>query len=119
MAEAAMRASLAAGPSDAGVASREAARATGSLMTPGEVAEIMGAETVELAVLTYRFYPGGRIEAPVDMVVRCEPPALEGVRRSMAKLMESRQWSSELRVGRELASRSEVMRGSSQGGERS
>lgn len=107
-----MRASLAAGPSDAAVASREAARATGSLMTPGEVAEALGSESVELAVVNYRFDDGiGRIAPPVDVVVRCRPEALEGVYRSMAKLLESRGWSSQARVSRTRAARGEVERG--------
>lgn len=102
-AEAAMRASMAAGAGSAdwAAAQRERARATGSLMTPGEVAERLGAETAELAVVTYRFSPGGRIDPPVDVVVRCLPGALEGVYRSMARLLESRGWASEARVSRD------------------
>lgn len=109
-AEAARRACEAAGPGDARARARERARATGSLMTPGEVAERLGAPTAELAVITYRMSPGGRIEPPVDVVVRCLPSALEGVYRSMARLLESRRWASEARVTRELVPRSEVER---------
>lgn len=107
-AEAAMRACVEAGPSDAAARDRERARATGTLVTPGELAELMGEETVELAVVTYRFRAGGRIEPPLDVVVRCEPSALEGVYRSMAKLLESRRWSSEARVSRDRAAATEV-----------
>lgn len=109
-AEAARRACEAAGPGGALARARERARATGSLMTPGEVAERLGSDTVEVAVVTYRMSPGGRIEPPVDVVVRCLPSALEGVYRSMARLLESRQWASEARVSRELAPRYEVER---------
>ena len=109
-AEAAMRASVAAGASrDADrEAARERARATGSLMSPGEVAERLGEDSVELAVLRYSFQPGGRCEPPADMVVRCLPADLEGVRRSVAKLLESRGWSSRLLVSRTKVARSEL-----------
>lgn len=109
-AEAARRACEAAGPGGALARAREWARATGSLMTPGEVAEWLGSDTVEVAVITYRMSPGGRIEPPVDVVVRCLPSALEGVYRSMARLLESRQWASEARVSRELVPRYEMER---------
>ena len=110
MAEAAMRASVAAGASrDADrEAARERARATGSLMSPGEVAERLGEESVELAVLRYSFQPGGRCEPPADMVVRCLPADLDGVRRSVAKLLESRGWPSRLLVSRTRVARSEL-----------
>lgn len=109
-AEAAMRASVAAGGSrDADrEAARERARATGSLMSPGEVAERLGEESVELAVLRYSFQPGGRCEPPADMVVRCFPEDLDGVRRSVAKLLESRGWPSRLLVSRTRVARSEL-----------
>ena len=93
-------------------AARERARATGSLMTPGEVAERLGVETVELAVFTYRFSPGcGRIEPPVDVTVRCLPSAIDGVYRSFARLNESRGWASEARTSRVRVPRSEVPEG--------
>ena len=110
-AEAAMRKSIAAGASsDADrEAARERARATGSLMSPGEVAERLGGEAVELAVFTYRFSPGcGRCEPPVDVVVRCLPSAIDGVYRSFAKLNESRGWASEARTTRVRVPRSDV-----------
>lgn len=107
-AEAARRACEAAGPGGALARARERARATGSLMTPGEVAERLGSDTVEVAVITYRMGPGGRIEPPVDVVVRCLPSALEGVYRSMARLLESRQWASEARVSRDRVPRADV-----------
>lgn len=107
-AEAARRACEAAGPSDARERARERARATGSLMTPGEVADRLGSDTVEVAVVTYRLSPGGRIDPPVEIVVRCLPSALEGVYRSMAKLMESRQWASEARVSRDRVPRASI-----------
>lgn len=109
-AEAAMRASVASGGSlDADrEAARERARAMGSLMSPGEVAERLGEESVELAVLRYSFQPGGRCEPPADMVVRCLPADLEGVRRSVAKLLESRGWSSRLLVSRTRVARSGI-----------
>lgn len=113
-AEAAMRASVAAGASLGAdrEAARERARATGSLMTPGEVAERLGVETVELAVFTYRFSPGcGRIEPPVDVTVRCLPSAIDGVYRSFARLNESRGWASEARTSRVRVPRSEVPEG--------
>lgn len=81
---------------------RAAARRAGNLVTPGELAELMGEGTVEVAVVTYRFRPGtGPVKAPVDLVVRCEPDALEGVCRGIAKLCESRRWSSRKSVGRD------------------
>lgn len=107
-AEAARRACEAAGPDSAREAARERARATGSLMSPGEVAERLGEESVELAVLRYSFQPGGRCEPPADVVVRCLPADLEGVRRSVAKLLESRGWSSRLLVSRTKVARSEL-----------
>lgn len=109
-AEAAMRASVASGRSLEAdrEAARERARAMGSLMSPGEVAERLGEESVELAVLQYSFRPGGRCEPPADMVVRCLPADLEGVRRSVAKLLESRGWSSRLRVSRTKVARSGI-----------
>lgn len=109
--EAAMRAreaSLAAGPPESEEVARERYRGLGTLMSSGEVAEYLGRDSVELAVVTYRFHAGGRIEPPVDVVVRCEPSALEGVYRSMAKLLESRQWSSEARVSRSKVAATEV-----------
>ena len=87
-------------------ARREMARRTGSLMSPGDVAEMLGGEAVELSVVTYRFSPGGRCAPPVDVVVRCEPGALDGVRRSMARLLESRGWSSRATVSSTREARS-------------
>ena len=108
-AEAARRALAAAGPRDDAAEARRRARERGSLMTPGQVAEWLGDETVELAVVTYRFSAGcGRCDPPVDVVVRCLPVALEGVYRSVAKLNESRGWASEARVSRERVPRAEV-----------
>lgn len=83
------------------IITRDEARRLGSLVTPGECAELMGERTVEVAVITYRFRPGGRILPPVDVVVRCRPAALDGVYRSMNKLLESRGWSAEARVSRD------------------
>ena len=83
------------------VLSRETARRLGTLVTEGEYAAMRGERTVEVAVVTYRFRPGGRILPPVDVVVRCRPAALEGVTRSMSKLIESRGWSAEQRVSRD------------------
>lgn len=77
---------------------RELARKSGTLITPGEYAELTGSATVELSVITYRFRRGGLVPAPVDAVVRCLPGDLNGVYRSMAKLCESRHWSSEART---------------------
>lgn len=110
-AEAAMRACIAAGDrGDAREADREMARATGSLMTPGEVAERMGAEAVELAVIIYTFQPTGleRCAPPVDVVARCLPGAVESVHRSMGKLLESRRWTSQARVSRTKVPRADV-----------
>ncbi len=110
-AEAAMRACVeAAGRGDPGEADREMARATGSLMTPGEVAERLGEEAVELAVIAYAFQPTGleRCAPPVDVVVRCLPGAVESVHRSMGKLLESRCWTSQARVSRTKVPRAEV-----------
>ena len=87
---------------------RELGRATGTLLTPGEYAELAGEPTVELAAVTYRFSPGGRCEPPVDMTVRCLPRDLDGVYRSVAKLLESRGWASEARVSRLVVPRVEV-----------
>lgn len=81
--------------------SRDDARRTGTLVTPGELSELRGERTVEVAVVTYRFRAGGAILPPVDVVVRCRPAALEGVYRSMGKLLESRGWSAEARVTRD------------------
>lgn len=116
-AEAARRACGAAGPGRAREAARERARATGSLMSPGEVAERLGGESVELAVVTYRFSPGGRCAGPVDLVVRCLPSALDGVYRSIARLNESRGWASEARVSRARVPRAEVEGFIREGGE--
>lgn len=80
---------------------RERARATGTLVTPGQLADLSGERTVEVAVITYRFRAGGRILPPVDVVVRCRPAALDGVYHSMQKLLESRGWSAEARVSRD------------------
>ncbi len=107
-AEAAMRACLAAGPRDDAGESRRRARELGSLMTPGEVAEALGGESVELATVSYRFSPGGRCDPPVDLVVRCLPSALDGVYRSLARLNESRGWASEARVSRVRVPRRDV-----------
>lgn len=87
---------------------RERYRARGTLVSAGEVAEALGGRAAEVVVVTYRFSPGGRIQAPVDVVVRCVPSALEGVRRSMARLLESRGWASEARERRERVPASEL-----------
>lgn len=101
-----------AGPGEREEDRRARYRALGSVMSSGEVAEALGSGSVELAVVTYRFDDGiGRIAPPVDVVVRCRPEALEGVYRSMAKLLESRGWSSQARVSRTRAARGEVERG--------
>ena len=110
-AEAAMRACLAAADrGDPGEADRERARATGSLMTPGEIAERMGGEAVELAVITYAVQPTGleRCAPPVDLFVRCLPAAVESVHRSVGKLLESRHWTSQARVSRTKVPRADV-----------
>lgn len=93
------------------VVDREAARRTGTLVTPGQLAELAGERTVEVAVISYEFATGGRIPPPVDVVVRCRPDALEGVRRSMSKLIESRGWSAEARVSRDRLPESRLARG--------
>lgn len=89
------------GVQDRPIITREAARRLGTLVTPGEYAELKGERTVEVAVITYSFRPGGRILPPVDVVVRCRPAALDGVYHSMQKLLESRGWSAEARVSRD------------------
>lgn len=103
-----MRSCMAAEPGDPREAARERARATGTLLTPGEVADRLGEPTAEVAVVTYRFSAGGRILPPVDLVVRCRPAALDGVYRSMSKLIESRGWSAEARVSRDRVPASEA-----------
>lgn len=90
-----------AGASERPITTKETARRLGTLVTPGEYAELTGERTVEVAVVTYRFRAGGRILPPVDVVVRCRPAALDGVYHSMQKLLESRGWSAEARVSRD------------------
>lgn len=87
---------------------RALARRTGSLLTRGEYAELTGERVVEVKVVTYRFRPGGRILPPVDVVVRCRPAALDGVYRSMAKLMESRGWVADASVDRDRVPEREI-----------
>lgn len=84
------------------------ARRTGSVLTKGEYAALMGHRSVEVKVITYRFRPGGRILPPVDVVVRCRPAAFEGVYRSMAKLLESRGWVADARADRDYVMESEI-----------
>lgn len=77
------------------VADESLARRTGSLVTPAELAEMSGEPVAEVAVASYRFDAGiGRVPPPVSMTVRCLPADLDGVCRSVAKLLESRGWSS-------------------------
>ena len=97
----AMSASATRDPLDA---SRELARRTGTLVGPAELAEQMGTGPVrELARVTYVLEEGGRVPPPARVEVACEPDRLEGVMRSVDKLLESRGWRARRLVGREFA----------------
>lgn len=74
---------------------RERGRRLGTLVTPAELAAARGEATAELVVVTWRLSAAGRIEPPIDVVARCPRSAVDGVCRSMDKLLESRGWRAE------------------------
>lgn len=76
----------------------ERARERGSVMTPGEIAAMRGATTREVAVVRYALVEGGRVPPPISLTVRCDPGRLDGVMRSVSRLLESRGWQAEVTV---------------------
>lgn len=59
----------------------------------------------EACVLSYELAEGGRVPPPISIEVLCEPERAPGVARSVARLLESRGWTAERRVGRRLVAR--------------
>lgn len=81
-------------------ASLELGRRTHSVVTPEELERWTGRPAHVLSVVTYQFSEGGRVDPPTRMVVYCEPERVDGITRSVSKLLESRGWSAGVEVGR-------------------
>lgn len=75
-------------------------RRTRSVVTPEELAAWTGVPRHQLVRLTYRLDQGGLVPPPVRLVAVCEPEDVDGVARTMSKLLESRGWTA--RSEREL-----------------
>lgn len=81
-------------------ASLELGRSTHSVVTPEELERWTGRRSRVLSRATYEFHEGGRAEPPAAMVVYCEPERVDGITRSMSKLLESRGWTARVEVGK-------------------
>lgn len=81
-------------------ASLELGRRTHSVVTPDELERWTGRKAHVLSMVTYQFRDGGRVEPPTRMVVYCEPERVDGITRTMSKLLESRGWTAGVEVGR-------------------
>lgn len=81
-------------------ASLELGRRTHSVVTPDELELWTGRKAHVLSMVTYQFREGGRVEPPTRMVVYCEPERVDGITRSMSKLLESRGWTARVEVGK-------------------
>ena len=75
-------------------------RRTRSVVTPEELERWTGRPAHVLSRVTYVFQEGGRVDPPTRMVLDCEPERVDGITRSISKLLESRGWTAGVEVGR-------------------
>lgn len=73
----------------------ELGRRTGSVMTPEEIAAMTGTGVCyePRVFIDYDFQDGGRVPPPDRIEVMCAPGEVDGIARTMSRLLESRGWS--------------------------